>query len=843
MWKRAPGQHTDYADKLVRWNIAQLTGDPVAEWKFKQNAIGEEIGKRVAELDALRTANPPIPNAPVDLLKTSRQEELLGELDKLREELGSTERFGKAEYFRALMEDKGRPKIAPPVEDVVIDSAKWSPEAQDFAMDAVQKIQPIRQAIFDLYTSRGLKPPNTTTYMQHIMSGQAKGWNPGKVAAERLDNEERIRQALYTSFHMDNPLLKNDEIAKRVEIEMQKLKGTFGARIGNGKFDPLIFKRKWPFTILQINESPLNFTLEANAGKILGEEYRVASTWAYGYDAYNHLTTKYAGKYAKQFASAADAPRGWVKIDYHVPFVEKNPFDGWYIPKELDDAMRKSVGAAKIFSSESGINALVDKMHGFRRIWSAWTLAPFPAYHARNAVSNMMLAYIGGLDPLSPSGMRAYSAGLSVWSDKALQKGLTDQASILSQLYGKPDVTADMLKDTMKAGGIIGVGLRDLDWEKRGEDILEAIRKDPENLTGKAKQFVRNIAKIDPEKNSLIRFGFGFGKRLEDSSRAALFMNRLEQIAPHVKDWDTAVKDATYWVNKHLYDYSDLSPTEQTLKALIPFYTFSSRNIPHMIETMVTDPKRLAYLNRAYQGAWNGFDKQLEGEDLPDWLAEDMAMPIDRFKNDKGQWEYRVWSPTGFMPMSEVNELAQSFRDFDSFGKFWVSKLNPLLKEPLEQIMNRDTYFGKELSKDGEQRDLFGIINGPAWMIHPLQNIRLFTELDRLNPGGLFTKVGQWAGWWGEKRPHKNETPEPDRIGRFFTGLNIKAVEPTAELQKKVVKLEKEVNTLKGDARRSQRDGYFKEASKRMDTIREKQAEIQELQKRIRDGAQYRATH
>ena len=843
VWKRAPGLHTDYADKLVRWNIAQMTGDPVAEWKFKQNAIGEEIGKRVAELDALRLAQSGIPDAPVDVLKTSKQLQLLDEIDKLKEDLGSTERFGKAEYFRQLLEDKGRPRIAPPTEDVVVDPQKWSPQAQEFAMDAVEKIQPIRQAIFDLYTSRGLKPPNTTTYMQHIMSGQAKGWNPAKTAAEQLGNDEKIRQALYTSFAMDNPTLRNEDIAKRVEIEMQKLRGAYGSRISNGKFDPLVFRRKWPFTILQINESPLNFTLEANAGKILGEEYRIASNWAYGYDAYNTLTTKWAGKYAKQFASAADAPRGWVKIDYHVPFVEKNPFDGWYIPKQLDEAMRKGMGAAKFFSSENGMNALVDNLHGFRRIWSAWTLGPFPAYHARNAVSNMMLSYVGGLDPLSPSGARAYAAGMSVWSEKRLQKGLTDQASILSKLYGNPEITADKLTDTMKTNGIIGVGLRDLDWEKKGDEILEQVKKNRGNLSDKAKDFAKYLLHPNPQKNAVVRFGFDVGKRIEDTSRAALFMNRLEQIAPHAKDWETAVKDATYWTNKHLYDYGDLTPTEQTLKAFIPFYTFSSKNIPHMLETMVTDPKRLNYLNRAYQGAWNGFDKQLEDEDLPDWLAEDMAMPIDRFKNEKGQWEYRVWSPTGFMPMSEVNELAQSFRDRKSFARFWVSKLNPLLKEPLEQIMDRDTFSWTEITKDGQQRDLFGLIKGPAWMMHVAQNIRLVNELDRINPGGLFTEWGKDMGWWKGERPHRNEAPQPDRIGRFFTGLNIKAVEPIEELQKKVLKLENDANKLKSLGRRSMRDGNISEAQSYQDEYKQKIAEIAVYQKRIRDGAQYRATH
>ena len=865
VWMRQPGDHSDYADKMVKWGLVKLTGDPVAEWKVKQGLINEEIQKRIIQLDTL-SKDVPVPGDPVDVVKQAKQIEINQELDGLRDELRDVDKFGKAQYFKGLMNQKKRPVLKQPTVMKEIDPNRWTPAQITRAQEIYNATAPIRKNIFDLYTKRGVEPPDTLTYMQHILQGQVKGgWNPAKQAANLAGHDERVKAALYTNIAMQNPTLRNSDILQRVDIEMAGLRSQFGARVSDGRFDPLIFKRKWPFTILQMREGGIGPVFEENFGRLTGEQYRIASNWAYGHDAYKSLITEHAGKYAKQFASPADAPRGWVKIDYHVPFLkegQKSPFDGWYIPKELDESMRRGIHAAAYFSSEDGMNALIKSMHTFRRYWASWTLAPFPAFHARNAVSNFMLNYIGHLNPITSSGARAYGAAMGIRGEQHLQSGFESYVRDQVWTRGK-QLTVPELKTILKDQGVDGIVQRDLDWVERGTQIIAEIKKDPENKTGwierifnsdlhtqtevadalaqgKTTNQILAFFNPKPETNPIIRVGFKTGQEIESYFRTALFLHRMEETAGHVTDWDKAVEDATYWVNKHLYDYGDLSPTEQKIKAFVPFYTWSRSNIPHMLETLVTEPNRVTYLNRALQGGWNGFDKEVEDTDLPKWMQEDMGVPIGTFKNAEGKTEYKVWLPTGWLPMTELNEFATSFRGRDSFARFWLSKMTPLLKEGFEQAMDRDTFFYEELSKNGQQANMLGIINGPAWAIHILQNVRLITALNEVNPGGLFTWLGQKAGYFKGERPHRHDAPELDRWMKQLTGFNVKTVQPDEEVRRKVQTLNREISELKGSAHRSMRDGYTSELESRLTEMRDKRDERLVLLNRLVVGGQAR---
>ena len=92
------------------------------------------------------------------------------------------------------------------------------------------------------------------------------------------------------------------------------------------------------------------------------------------------------------------------------------------------------------------------------------------------------------------------------------------------------------------------------------------------------------------EKNVILKTGFKFGGAVENNARLALFMDGLSK----GKNFDEAAKH----VQKHLFDYKDLGHIEESaLKRLVPFYTWSRKNIPLALETLANHPDKVQKIN------------------------------------------------------------------------------------------------------------------------------------------------------------------------------------------------------------------------------------------------------
>ena len=190
--------------------------------------------------------------------------------------------------------------------------------------------------------------------------------------------------------------------------------------------------------------------------------------------------------------------------------------------------------------------------------------------------------------------------------------------------------------------------------------------------------------RLDISQSKLLAKAGRAGQRVQDFTRSAVFLDILLQNSkiPGLKLQD-AIDDAIKVTRKALFDYHDLTATERHLfKNLFPFYTFTAKNIPRQLEVLFTEPKRFAYLARAYNGLWNTDDEIFTKDNLPDWLKNAMGVPVRRKQID-GVDQYVVWSPTGWIPMTEINELAEMFRSpfktgetqFDEAGKFFLSQI------------------------------------------------------------------------------------------------------------------------------------------------------------------------
>ncbi len=125
----------------------------------------------------------------------------------------------------------------------------------------------------------------------------------------------------------------------------------------------------------------------------------------------------------------------------------------------------------------------------------------------------------------------------------------------------------------------------------------------------------------------------------EDYMRFAAFLKGVQEVG--LEDAATGIRGytAATWVRTTQFDYADLSGIEQSLKMVVPFYTWTRYNVPLQLRAVVQQPGKIAQALRIHESLGNAFgeDDALEpsyisdrfgitiGEDsplfnmLPDW--------------------------------------------------------------------------------------------------------------------------------------------------------------------------------------------------------------------------------
>jgi hypothetical protein len=141
-----------------------------------------------------------------------------------------------------------------------------------------------------------------------------------------------------------------------------------------------------------------------------------------------------------------------------------------------------------------------------------------------------------------------------------------------------------------------------------------------------------------------------------------------------------------------------------------------------------------------------------------------------------------------------------------------VSGMSPILKEPIEQTANYDTFRNKAIQDyEGQQSDMLGITM-PTWVAKALSNIVVISEIDRLNPGGIFGTqtvdpvtgaVTKTPSVFGEERGSRVDLPEEQRQTQALTGIRIYDIVLGDAEYRTINKLKADINTLKGYIKRA----------------------------------------
>jgi len=460
---------------------------------------------------------------------------------------------------------------------------------------------------------------------------------------------------------------------------------------------------------------------------------------------------------------------------------------------------------------------------GAQNWWKMWSLGARPAYHAKNTVGNLWNNYLAGVTTPKP------------YADAAAFQVKLAKNNMNGSIAG---YKTDELYEAMATRGIFGEGQYSGDIARTVEDVLKGGSYNPFTLS---------------TKNPILRGGFKVGQAIEDNARIALFIDSLNK----GKNFDEAASQ----VRKYLFDYGDLSPFERsTLKRLMPFYTWSRKNLPLQLEALVRHPDKVNKLNLARENIQFETDVP-DIEDVPDYIRS--AMPIYGAEKFLGEpavpGTAKAITLQNLIPFSDLTTFTK-FLDTETApstierGKLSstistaLGGISPLLKAPLEFFSNYDYFRRKNIQEyPGQTADVMGI-EVPVHVAKLLSNIVMLNEIDRANPGGVFgtrsvdpitKEVTTTPGILGfTPRETRIDLPEEQREAQYLTGVRIYDIvfEDVAERTEKKIRSDlKFLEAKMKKADEEEKDREFYRAEEALEKYLDELDRIDEARKRRQD--------
>ena len=295
-----------------------------------------------------------------------------------------------------------------------------------------------------------------------------------------------------------------------------------------------------------------------------------------------------------------------------------------------------------------------DKVQG---LWKGLVTAVRPAFHMRNATSNMFLAWLSGIPGVDLLPRHAESI-------KMMKRSAN---TVLTNNFGR--VKYSKIEDLVKQVGAAGRGWMGAAEPHKIWNALDDIFT-PKVTWGKAKKAI-----------SPIELGRKFGQVIEDTSRRAVFIDEI--IKSNKATLGEAAVDAAERVAKFLYDYDELSLFEKKwMKRAVPFYTWMRKNIPNMFNQLLEQPDKFAKIGKIKRVT--GIEETPEEKALkPEWM-EEMGFQKSPVKDKAGNsYYYYMDLPTkdlgtlfnlsevysSLTPAKEVVHLALNVKAFPTMGE------------------------------------------------------------------------------------------------------------------------------------------------------------------------------
>jgi len=219
--------------------------------------------------------------------------------------------------------------------------------------------------------------------------------------------------------------------------------------------------------------------------------------------------------------------------------------------------------------------------------------------------------------------------------------------------------------------------------------------------------------------------GFAVGKLVEEQARLVDFIANLKNTGD--------VTLAAQRTKMFLFDYQNLTNFERTfLRRMIPFYTFTRKNLELQARSLVTTPGRVAAQAKTIQTLGDvlsgGELTEEEKAALPDWVTQGVGI-LSKKKGSTVEILTGLGTP-----------LEQPFVAFQP--NVFLGSISPLVRTPVEQMSGYSFFQGKMLSD---------VTNAAAFKSAPpvIKDLIGFTEIKgKRSDGSDFT-------WYVSLRPER----------------------------------------------------------------------------------------
>lgn len=345
------------------------------------------------------------------------------------------------------------------------------------------------------------------------------------------------------------------------------------------------------------------------------------------------------------------------------------------------------------YSSLGPLEGAVRNWHYATNMFKKMSTYWWPAFHARNAISNLWQITLAGVkNPVD-----AFRGYRSLWTIGKLQKK-----------------------------GLRGERLQKAIYKTLGKQEAKYHKEFIEHGLGGTGRYFGDLDEALVKRNALDRAGGAVGNYLEDSSKFSLYMQRRKAgFLP-----DAAASE----VRKYLFDYSDLTDFERiALKGVMPFYTWTRNNLPLQLAMLIQKPGKvniLGHVKRAIESMQEG--EPMDETLLPEWMREGFNI----YMGDNPEGIQKFLRLEGFLPTIDLNYIGKP-------GEKTVGQLNPLIKTPLEIFTNYDFFFKRQLQEYAGQTVPVAGVEVPPWVGKIAKTLRPVNELARASglDGEELTKV------------------------------------------------------------------------------------------------------
>lgn len=396
----------------------------------------------------------------------------------------------------------------------------------------------------------------------------------------------------------------------------------------------------------------------------------------------------------------------------------------------LDDAgysiVNRSPGKQRVYAS-SGVNKLMEDMFkaqvdpsSFQKfvkdyldpLLFAWktgiTIGRGPGYLINNIIGGLYMNYLGNVDVkyfvkaneavnlLNKTVKRIEQMNPEFTFLQVADKARAEVIQVLNKNKINGVGVGDLFEDFIVRGGTdstelsalskqlgrteLGVDitnkgqLMSVQWERPASSVGEERYRKSINwiTTNRAQQKLNNFAQ-----NSELRLRF------------SAFMDGMQKYG------DTgAAMDQVHLLH---FDYADLSDAEQWVRRVVPFYTWTRRNVPAQLRALVMQPgklQRFMYANEEFQNYFAA-----EGDES--WLNQVLPEYIDTQDGFVSKFKFLDNNVGAYLrlPFEDVNKL------FGVKGaprpKELLASLGPAITTPIELLSGKDIATGRPLDALG----------------------------------------------------------------------------------------------------------------------------------------------